>query len=83
MPGWVRFKPAADWLVTHRNQPVAANLPSSVDPSSPELRLAFDKFVQNYAAASGRSSLSARERELLLAKFEKFLREAKAEAATR
>jgi TRAP-type uncharacterized transport system substrate-binding protein len=83
MPGWVRFRPAADWLATHRNQPVAANLPSSVDPSSPELRLAFDKFVQNYAAASGRSSLSARERELLLAKFEKFLREAKAEAATR
>jgi len=78
MPGWMRFKPAADWLAAHRNQPVAA-----LDQSSPELRLAFDKFVENYSTSTGRSSLSARDRELLFARFEKFLREAKTEAASR
>jgi uncharacterized protein len=83
MPGWVRFKPAADWLATHRNQAVAANSSGSLDQSSPDLRIAFDKFVQNYTASTGRSTLSAKERELLFARFEKFLRETKAEAAAR
>jgi TRAP-type uncharacterized transport system substrate-binding protein len=80
MPGWVRFRPAADWLATHRNRAVAAN---STDPSSPDLRAAFDKFVQNYTASTGRSTLSVKEREALFARFEKFLRETKAEAAAR
>jgi uncharacterized protein len=83
MPGWVRFKPAADWLATHRNQAVAANSGGSLDASSSDPRQAFDKFVQNYTASTGRSTLSAKERELLFAKFEKFLRETKAETATR
>jgi uncharacterized protein len=83
MPGWVRFRPAADWLATHRNQAVAANSSGSLDQSSPDLRQAFDKFVQNYTASTGRSTLSAKERELLFAKFEKFLRETKAETAAR
>jgi TRAP-type uncharacterized transport system substrate-binding protein len=83
MPGWVRFKPAADWLATHRNQAIAANSSGSLDQSSPDLRQAFDKFVQNYTASTGRSTLSAKERELLFAKFEKFLRETKAETAAR
>lgn len=83
MPGWMRFKPAADWLATHRNQAVAANSGGSLDASSSDPRQAFDKFVQNYTASTGRSTLSAKERELLFAKFEKFLRETKAETAAR
>ncbi len=83
MPGWVRFKPAADWLATHRNQAIAANSSGSLDQSSPDLRMAFDKFVQNYTASTGRSTLTPKERELLFAKFEKFLRETKFEAAVR
>jgi TRAP-type uncharacterized transport system substrate-binding protein len=78
MPGWVRFKPAAEWLATHRNQAVSAN---PDDQSSPELRLAFEKFMQNYASSSGRKTLSTRERELLFAKFVKILGESKAEQA--
>src|ERR1700749_2988536 len=47
MPGWVRFKPAADWLAAHRNQAVAINSSAkTLDPSSPELKQAFEKFVE-------------------------------------
>jgi hypothetical protein len=80
MPGWVRFKPASDWLAAHRNQVVSVNSGGSADQSSPELKLAFEKFVQNYSDSSGRSTLSAKDRELLFVRFEKFLREAKSEA---
>jgi uncharacterized protein len=83
MPGWVRFKPAAEWLAAHRAQAVSANPDSTPGQSSPELRLAFEKFVQNYASLSGRKTLSPKERELLFARFIKILGESKAEAAAR
>jgi TRAP transporter TAXI family solute receptor len=81
MPGWVRFKPAAEWLAAHRNQAVSANPDSTPGQSSPELRLAFEKFMQNYASSSGRKTLSTKERELLFARFMKILAESKAEQA--
>jgi uncharacterized protein len=81
MPGWARFKPAADWLAAHRNQSASTTPDGTAGQSSPELRPAFEKFVQNYASSSGRKTLSARERELLFAKFIKILGESKAEAA--
>jgi hypothetical protein len=81
MPGWVRFKPAADWLAAHRNQAVSANPDSTLSQSSPELRVAFEKFMQKYAASSGRNTLSTKEREVLFANFMKFLAESKAEQA--
>jgi TRAP transporter TAXI family solute receptor len=83
MPGWARFKPAAEWLAAHRNQAVSANPDSTPGQSSPELRLAFEKFMQNYASSSGRKTLSTKERELLFARFIKILGESKAEAAAR
>src|ERR1700686_4531981 len=54
MPGWTRFKPAADWLP--RQQSVA-------------LKPAFDQFVQSNAVATGQKGLSDRDRELLFVKF--------------
>jgi uncharacterized protein len=78
MPGWVRFKPAAQWLAAHQNQAVAAEV-DSTSQSSPELRQAFEKFMQDYVSTSGRSTLSGKERELLFAKFMKILAESKAE----
>jgi TRAP-type uncharacterized transport system substrate-binding protein len=81
MPGWVRFKPAAEWLALHRNQGVSANSGSPLNQSSPELRLAFEKFMQNYVATSGRKTLSANERDMLFGRFMKILAEAKAEQA--
>jgi len=82
MPGWVRFKPAAEWLASHRTQSVSAN---PDDQSSPELRQAFEKFIQTYASSSGQKPLSNAEREMLFARFKKYLAQSKAEqaAATR
>jgi hypothetical protein len=81
MPGWVRFKPAAEWLAAHRNQAVSAKPDSTLGQSSPELRVAFEKFMQNYASSSGRNTLSTEEREMLFARFVKILAESKAEQA--
>jgi uncharacterized protein len=81
MPGWVRFKPAAEWLAAHKSQPLSANADGAAGQSSPELRLAFEKFLQNYAASSGRKTLTVKERELLFARFMKILAESKGEQA--
>ena len=81
MPGWVRLKPAAEWLASHRNQAVSANPDNTLDQSSPELKLAFEKFMQKYASSSGQKTLSSSERELLFAKFMKVLAQSKAEQA--
>jgi uncharacterized protein len=81
MPGWVRFKPAAQWLAAHRNEALSASADTTLGQSSPELRQAFEKFMQNYAASSGRKTLSTKERELLFARFMKILAESKAEQA--
>jgi len=58
MPGWTRFKPAADWLAEHQ---------------SVALKPAFDQFVQNNAGLAGQKGLSDRDRELLFVKFQQFL----------
>ena len=79
MPGWVRFKPAAEWLAAHRNQAMIVNKDdSTLDRSSPELKLAFEKFMQDYVASTGRTTLSASEREAQFGRFMKILVEAKA-----
>jgi TRAP-type uncharacterized transport system substrate-binding protein len=82
MPGWVRYKPAADWLASHRNQAVSSvNSGGTLDQSSPELRLAFEKFMQKYTSSSGQKTLTTAEREALFAKFMKFLATSRAEQA--
>ncbi len=82
MPGWIRFKPAAQWLAAHRNKAVSASANGTLDQSSPELRLAFEKFMENYVSSSGRKTLSARDQEILFGKFMKILTESRAEQAT-
>jgi TRAP-type uncharacterized transport system substrate-binding protein len=81
MPGWTRYKPAADWLASHRNQAVSVNSGGTPDQTSPELRLAFEKFMQKYAFASGQKTLTIAEREALFAKFMKFLAASRPEQA--
>jgi hypothetical protein len=58
MPGWVRFKPAADWLAAHRTV---------------VLRPAFDQFVQNYSQSTGLKTISDRDRDALFLKFQQFM----------
>jgi TRAP-type uncharacterized transport system substrate-binding protein len=69
IPGWTRFKPAADWLVSH--QSVATSQTSTAGPGQPpaELKSAFERFIENYAASSRLKTLSASEREKLFAQF--------------
>jgi hypothetical protein len=76
MPGWVRYKPAAEWLAAHRNQAVT----TSPDRASPEMKVAFESFMQKYGSSSGKP-LSAQDREVLFTKFMKFLAESKVEQA--
>jgi uncharacterized protein len=79
MPGWVRYKPAAEWLAAHRNQAVTAT--SDRSASSPELKAAFEGFMQKYRSSSGQQTLSVKEREALFARFLKFLADSKVEQA--
>jgi uncharacterized protein len=73
IPGWTRFKPAADWLAAHQSvatsQPhgAAANLPPS------ELKAAFEHFIEQYTASSRQKSLSPSDREKLFAQFMGYL----------
>jgi len=63
MPGWIRFKPAADWLAAHRAPP----------NNAVAMRPAFDQFVQNYAQTNGQRPMSDRDREALFVKFQQFM----------
>jgi TRAP-type uncharacterized transport system substrate-binding protein len=81
MPGWVRYKPAADWLAAHKNQAVSSNPDGTAGLSSAELRTAFDKFMQTYALASGGKELSAKEREALFIRFKESLAGSKGQQA--
>jgi TRAP-type uncharacterized transport system substrate-binding protein len=90
IPGWTRFKPAAEWLAAHQN--VAAATPSSVsahprDDStaqpSPELKVAFERFMENYAASAGQKTLSASERGVLFARFMRYVQSQKMGQSTR
>jgi TRAP-type uncharacterized transport system substrate-binding protein len=79
MPGWVRFKPAADWLAAHRNQAVAANPADGTAGLSPaELRQAFEKFMETHAPPGGKA-LTAKDRETLFAEFKESLAASKPE----
>ncbi len=80
MPGWVRYKAAADWLAAHRNQAVTASADQPLDRSSPQLKAAFAGFMQKYGETSAQP-LSVQERDALFTKFMKFLAESKSDQA--
>src|SRR5262249_20077629 len=75
MPGWTRFKPAADWLAEHRAVAEARDHVDTVSSSlaRPDLKEAFERFMDNYTA-SGRKTLTPADQEALFTKFEQFLR---------
>jgi uncharacterized protein len=73
IPGWTRFKPAAEWLAAHRSVAMLPNRGNAVGQSPAELKVAFERFIESYTASSGQKTLSAREREVLFAQFMQFL----------
>jgi TRAP-type uncharacterized transport system substrate-binding protein len=84
MPGWTRFKPAAEWLASHRGQQVATGAAAaSSEQASPELKDAFEKFLQNYIASTGRRQPTPQQREALFAQFTKLLADSRAQQAAR
>ena len=81
MPGWVRFKPATDWLAAHRNQAVVASPADRTAGPRPDERQAFAKFMETYASAGGKL-LTLQDRETLFARFKESLAASKAEQAS-
>jgi uncharacterized protein len=73
MPGWTRFKPAADWLSEQRVAAARQRAPGASAAANSDLEVAFNQFVDQYAAAKGLKSISASEQELLFAKFQQYM----------
>src|SRR3984893_17615989 len=74
IPGWTRFKPAAEWLAAHRSVAIPQNQGDTPGRTPAELRTAFERFIENYAAtSSGQKTLSAGEREALFTRFMQIL----------
>ena len=72
IPGWIRFKPAAEWLAAHQSVATLRNQSDALGQSPAELRLAFDRFVEN-TRPSGQKRLSTGNREALFEEFMQFL----------
>jgi TRAP-type uncharacterized transport system substrate-binding protein len=76
VPGWTRFKPAADWLARHKDV-------LSSGEGQANLRPAFEQFVASYTASRGSKPLSTQDREALFVEFRKFLQSQVSAQSTR
>jgi uncharacterized protein len=72
IPGWTRFKPAADWLAEHRKTIAVRDAMASTG-SSDNLKQAFEQFMVEYIASKGQRTFSDSERELLFGRLQQFL----------
>jgi uncharacterized protein len=68
IPGWTRFKPAADWIAERKV--AMSQAPGGVQ--SGDVQALFEQYV-SYASSPGQKPLSDLEREALFAKFQQFL----------
>jgi len=81
MPGWTRFKPAADWLAEQRVATAATAATAAtraVDPPRPAdgsaaLKTAFDQFIEQYTVSKGLKPMAAGDQDMLFAKFRQYL----------
>ena len=80
VPGWIRFKPAQQWLDRHK----ATLSPGSTKPtgSPAEKKTGFESPVENRADATGGQVFSPKERERLFKEFEGFMATRKKPGAT-
>jgi uncharacterized protein len=70
IPGWTRFKPAADWIAENRKMAVAQ---SNGGAQSAILKGILEQYLAEYTASTGQKTLSDSEREMLFSKFQQFL----------
>lgn len=68
VPGWVRFKPAQVWLDARKTTTASA----SAQAGSPEMRVAFEKFLQEYAAKTNSGALTSAQRDAFYNQFVKW-----------
>jgi len=76
VPGWTRFKPAADWLARHKGALASRDAQINLKP-------AFEQFVATYTASRGNKPLSPRDTEVLFVEFRKFLQSQVSTQSTR
>jgi TRAP-type uncharacterized transport system substrate-binding protein len=69
MPGWTRFKPAAEWLAENRARMAAAPTAAIGSKDIGTLRPVFNQFVSEYLSSHDVQSLSPSEREAMFGKF--------------
>lgn len=67
VPGWTRFKPAQAWLDSRKTAAAAA--PAARGADSPEMRVAFEKFLQEYAAKTNSGTLTSAQRDAFYNQF--------------
>jgi TRAP-type uncharacterized transport system substrate-binding protein len=70
IPGWTRFKPAADWLAADRKVVVSQ---SNDGAQSGNLKEIFEQYLSEHAGSAGQRTLSDSERQMLFDKFQQFL----------
>jgi TRAP-type uncharacterized transport system substrate-binding protein len=70
IPGWTRFKPAADWIAEDQKVAIAR---SNRNPQSGNVKTLFEQFISQYAAPMGQKAFSDNERQALFDKFQQFL----------
>ena len=70
MPGWTRFKPAADWIA--ENGKVAVSQ-SNGGAQSGNLKEIFEQYLSERAVLTGQKTLSDSERRMLFYEFQQFL----------
>ena len=67
IPGWTRFKPAANWIAAH--EPAAArNEPGNVQEI-------VEKLLENYQSTGGRKLISANEKDVIVKEVVKQIRD--------
>lgn len=73
VPGWIRFKAAQDWIDAHAKT-VAANTSARIGApqQADELKVAFERYLQQRLATSGQQQLTAAQKQALLEEFAKW-----------
>jgi len=69
VPGWTRFKPAANWITAHQN----ATVPGAAATEPSDVQAAFEKLLANYQSANGNKLMTASEKDLMVRQFKQML----------
>jgi uncharacterized protein len=73
IPGWIRFKPAADWIAQHRLTGQARGPADDADGLHADRRALFAEFLDDYTATR-HNKLTSTDQEELFARFDDFVR---------